>query len=612
MRELTDWAAHLDVAVSNMSRQRRILYFRSENRKIIRDAVNGSLALWERLGLPPTAEEDRYQQLVRNYQCFPMTQLFKPGGVLGSVKFREGVRSQTGERVPLIPRLATISDFQVFAERDRAQMVKAFLDCPELETSLLLIASPQVLIPDGFSNEIELIPDVFITQRDIFRKLRAQVRLEEQARKQEFYTDAELTKFAGAFVGLTGEQVDNVLTGMEGTLCPGLAEGVHLELIRKERQGEAGKDPAIRFIELPERETVAGLGNFTRWLSQRAEDFADPARARLQGTPAPKGVLLCGVPGTGKTAMARETARILNVPLIQFDISRIQGSKLGESEARLRRYLDRISAFGACVMLMDEIEKTFSVNDSTHEVKLAMLGLLLDWMQTRKANVLTFITANDISRLPPELLRDGRISGRFFAFMPMRDDLAAIMRLKLRPLIPSRLFNQELTALIQAPADPKDRLAQGLDLIAQDAVRQAERGEIRTPFLTGANMETLMEMTLRALREEKQPPYSAADFVRQMRACAASGAFIPQGQSNLADLVSMWLKAQQRQYQDVSDHTVLPFNRFKDGQFAENLPVPEGDYDRYFQKTLREEIEKSCRRAQEDEQLRQKALQRQA
>ena len=99
------------------------------------------------------------------------------------------------------------------------------------------------------------------------------------------------------------------------------------------------------------------MGNYSTWLDERKADFHDPIEAMRMGTPAPKGVLLCGVPGTGKTAAARETARRLGVPLIKFDISRIQTKDFGGSEERLRRYLDRISAFGSCVMLMDEIEK---------------------------------------------------------------------------------------------------------------------------------------------------------------------------------------------------------------------------------------------------------------
>lgn len=588
MTEQTDQIRHLDRAISNMSVRRRILYFQSENRHILEEVVNRCVTLWDRLEIAPPPEEDKYAWLVKQYKLFGLGELYKPNGVLGSIQLKTATKSSTGQQVTLTPSIVTLTDFQVYEETDRKRMVKVFLDAPALRGALLLISSPHILIPEGFSGEIELISDSFLSERDIFLMLREQVLGEGGL---SVGGERELQEAARQFVGLSSEQVRNVLEGIAGDAAEELHNGVYLSLIEKEKRAEVSKDATVRFIDVDPQESVAGLGNFTRWLKKRAGDFGDPAGAAKRGTPAPKGVLLCGVPGTGKTAMARETARILGAPLIQFDISRIQGSKLGESEARLRRYLDRISAFGSCVMLMDEIEKTFSVNDNTHEVKLAMLGLLLDWMQTRRANVLTFITANSITNLPPELLRDGRVSGRFFAFMPMRDDLTAIMRIKLRPLADHSMLNEDFATLVRDPNLPKSRLGEVFDRIAGDARSAKDKGEIRLPFMTGANLEVLIENTNRALLETRKPPYSLENYMEAMRVYAASEGFVPQGQSNLPDLVEMWIRAQERHYQDVSDQTVLPFNRFKDGKFMK-LPEPGSIYDQFFQETLKAEIEK--------------------
>lgn len=594
---MTDWVYNLDKAISNMGYHCRIIYFKSENRHIIEGAVNHSSALQAKLG--KSAADNLYQKLIDRKECIDLPQIYQKAGVSGTIK-------ESGER----PVAVTLTDFQVYSESDRNGMVKAFLDSKYLHHTILLISSPQILIPDGFSNEIEIISDMYISKNDIYQKLAAQVRMEEAGRGEKFFSDQELKNFTEVFVGLSVGQIDTILDSMRDGLCTGLRDGRHKDLIRRERLKEAEKDAAIKFIELEKQESVAGLGHYSEWLSKREKDFANPILARKNGTPSPKGVLLCGVPGTGKTAMARETARVLHVPLIQFDISRIQDSKFGASEIRLRRYLDRISAFGSCVMLMDEIEKIFSVNDSTHEVKLAMLGLLLDWMQYRTANVFTFITANNISKLPPELLRDGRISGRFFAFMPSRDDLAAIMRLKLSPLAETDILDQKFRSVIREKKDKNkdenkdkdDPLAKILDDIAVEAKEMGKKGTVRWPFMTGANMETLIEMTNRELRENEKVklPYDIGTYAKQMQECAASADFIPQGQSNMDDIVNMWIKAQKYQYQDVSGHTLLPFSAFKDGKFTTELHTG-NSYDGFMVEVLKEEIEKVCEKANEKE-----------
>lgn len=616
---MSDWAAYLDLKISNMDQNRRIIYFKSENRNIIEDAVDASGALQAKLGQGTSGEGSLFAHMTAHYDLIPLTWMYQAGGVAGTVKLLEGTEKDTGKKRKIVPKAVMITDYQVFGESDRSRMIKAFLDCGELQDSLMLISSPEVLIPDGFYNEIELVADQMITQNDIFERLRDRVRKEEEWRGigQDCCLSQEtIRKRAEEFVGLNGKQVDAILNAVQNQLCAALTpksgggddDYEVRRLIMQERRKEAEKDPAIRFIEVDKRESVAGLGNYIQWLDERREDFADPVRARKNGTPAPKGVLLCGVPGTGKTAMARQTAMMYGVPLIQFDLSRIQNSKFGESEAKLARYLDRISAFGSCVMLMDEVEKVFSVNDSTHEVKLAMLSQLLDWMQTRKGNVLTFITANNISKLPPELLRDGRISGRFFAFMPSRNDLAAILRLKLSALS-GEFFDREFKALLKKRPETeeereKDELAGIFDRIAQEARKKQKEGENRWPFMTGANLEVLVEMTNRAIRKNwKEPFCSFKAYADEMCRCAGLDSFVPQGQSNMADIVDMWLGAQKRQYQDVSSYSLLPFSKFQDGAFTQKL-TGGNEYDRFLIEVLEQEIKKVC----EKEKKKEKAL----
>lgn len=589
---MSDSIKNIDTIISKASNTCRIFYFVSERRDIIPLTIDGSEALFAKLErrcktLGVRSGASRFQSLKESGKCINLADVYESRTIKGSIRLPQGSE----------PVILYLADFQLFDPHIRNIMVKTFLDSDQLQNCLLLLSSTGIYIPDGLGNYIELIQDQYITKGDIQLLLTEQVRREETRRNNRYFTDQELGELAETFVGLSDLQVREVLEQLSGVLCTGLKQGRHLELIAREKEKEIAKDAAVKFLEVPQEESVTGLGNYSHWLDERKEDFSNPVQAARQGTPPPKGVLLCGIPGTGKTAAARETARVLNAPLIQFDISRIQTSSFGGSEDRLRRYLERISAFGKCVMLIDEIEKVFAVNDSTHEVKRAMLSLLLDWMQTRKANVFTFITANDISALPPELLRDGRISGRFFSFMPSRDDLCSILQLKLKGLLGSGLLSNEFQPLLTAPLCKENAFAKMFDGLAEQAKKDG-----RNLFMTGANLEALVEMTNRKMRTCSSGGYRVEMYLDTMKSCALSQSFVPQGQSNMTSIVKMWMDAQKRQYQDVSANSILPFHVFtEDGTFKQ---IEKGNaYDDYLRTVLKERIGKIMQEANAQKKL---------
>lgn len=590
---MSDAMKNIDRIISNMSNHSRIIYLKSERREIAQTVINESLALrakLERRGGRLEKQAD-FRSLRKDQKIMQLTDVYEETRLKGRIVLPKK-KEDSNEKI--VPMLLYVTDFQVFDHKSQAFMIKAFLDSSALENAYLLITSPMLRIPDGFGDYVTLVNDTYISENDIRQLLIEAIDKENVKRPKPIsFSKDDLDQFAKAFVGLSEKQVHNVLERMS-PLCTGLRDKEYLTYIQDEKKREIEKDPTVSFIEYSDKETVCGLGNYAAWLDARTTDFHDPFEAMRMGTPAPKGVLLCGVPGTGKTAAARETARKLGVPLIQFDISRIQTKDFGGSEERLRRYLERISAFGNCVMLMDEIEKVFSVDEGTHEVKMAMLGLLLHWMQTREANVFTFITANKISKLPPELLRDGRISGRFFAFMPSRDDLCDIIRLKLKSLAADGLFDSTFCNLLKNEAKWKDKkenpFAQMLDDIAKTA---EEKQNHRTIFMTGANIESLIEMTNREMRKENAAGgYTIKGYTEKMKECALSDSFVPQGQSNMNDIVNMWLAAQERQYQDVSANSILPFVKYnkQDGTFTEN--IKSNTYDDYMREVLMDRIKK--------------------
>jgi AAA+ superfamily predicted ATPase len=175
---------------------------------------------------------------------------------------------------------------------------------------------------------------------------------------------------------------------------------------------------------------VAGLANLKRWLAQRRGAFIGDAVA--MGLDAPKGVLLLGVQGGGKSLAAKAVAGAWHLPLLRLDFGALYDKWLGETERKLREALKFADTMAPCVLWMDEIEKGVAVgNGSDDGESRRLLGTLLTWMAERKSKVFMVATANDIEHLPPELIRKGRFDEIFFVDLPDVATRAEIFKLHL-------------------------------------------------------------------------------------------------------------------------------------------------------------------------------------
>jgi SpoVK/Ycf46/Vps4 family AAA+-type ATPase len=177
---------------------------------------------------------------------------------------------------------------------------------------------------------------------------------------------------------------------------------------------------------------VGGLEALKDWLRVRGRGFEPEARAF--GLDAPRGVLLTGVPGCGKSLVAKTLARTWGLPLVLLDPGAIYGSFVGESEARMRRALRTVEAMAPVVLWVDEIEKGFAASQRSGDggTSMRVLGSFLRWLQERPDGVFLVATCNDIGALPPELLRRGRFDEAFFVDLPDADERAEILALQLR------------------------------------------------------------------------------------------------------------------------------------------------------------------------------------
>lgn len=171
---------------------------------------------------------------------------------------------------------------------------------------------------------------------------------------------------------------------------------------------------------------VGGLGNLKDWIKQREAIFLNTEQTALDR---PKGLMLLGIQGGGKSLAAKSIAGLWGVPLLRLDMAALYNKYIGETEKNLSKSLKQAELMSPCVLWIDEIEKGLATSDSDDGTSRRILGTLLTWMAERKANVFIVATSNDVSQLPPELLRKGRLDEIFFVDLPgldVRKDIFSI------------------------------------------------------------------------------------------------------------------------------------------------------------------------------------------
>ena len=220
---------------------------------------------------------------------------------------------------------------------------------------------------------------------------------------------------------------------LRATLEDGRLDADDLPRVREAKAELLAEDGVLSLVptEAGGLDHVGGLETLKEWLALRGRGFSP--RAKSYGLDSPRGVLLIGVPGCGKSLVAKTLARTWEMPLVALDPGAIFGSFVGESEARLRRALNAIESMSPVVVWVDEIEKGFAASPSARDggVGQRVLGGFLRWLQERRGQVFLVATCNDVESLPPELLRRGRFDETFFVDLPGPVDREAILRLHL-------------------------------------------------------------------------------------------------------------------------------------------------------------------------------------
>jgi SpoVK/Ycf46/Vps4 family AAA+-type ATPase len=207
------------------------------------------------------------------------------------------------------------------------------------------------------------------------------------------------------------------------------------KLVMKEKANTVKKTGILEYFEAKQTvNDVGGLENLKEWLTMRSKAFSK--QARDFGLPMPRGILLVGLPGCGKSLSAKAASNILGVPLLRFDIGRVFGGLVGESESNMRTAIQTAEAVGSCVLWIDEMEKAFagmggsgSTDGGTSQ---RVFGNFITWMQEKTTPCFIISTVNRIEGLPPELLRKGRFDETFFVGLPSEKEREAILQIHIQ------------------------------------------------------------------------------------------------------------------------------------------------------------------------------------
>jgi hypothetical protein len=378
-----------------------------------------------------TAEEERAVAL-----CRAAAQTFGSGAaVWSSHRGLDPLAPSAREPLALLdavlaspaPLLAVLLDFHRALEDPRvARRLRDLAPRLSAEGRCLAVVAPRLALPEGLAHEVAVLRLPLPGEAELAAVLDSVVsglgaRPTPEARHRGVNAALGLSEAAARRAFLRALRRDAALGDPA------------IDSVLSDKKRSLASDLGLEMVEASERpEDLGGFESFKAWMSERALAFAPDARSF--GLPAPRGVLLLGVQGCGKSLAAKSAAARLGVPLVRLDLPRVLGAGEGAEES-LARALDAAQAIAPVALWVDEIEKGFagSAPGQGSDPRAArLLGSFSTWLQERRGAVFVVATANDVSRLPPELLRRGRFDELFFVDLPDQESRKAILAVHLR------------------------------------------------------------------------------------------------------------------------------------------------------------------------------------
>jgi MoxR-like ATPase len=418
-----------------------------------------------------TSEELRVQQMLNGIAAKRQKKLFEWSYSTGIVPAGTSIQSQKSRnpatKDPLAaldqvieqvePAIYLFKDFHPFLTKNNFAVTRKLKEIAlHLKNSFktIVLVSPVVEIPTELEKEVTVLNFPLPAREDLsdlLDKILADVKQLKQVAID--LDEAGRERLLQAALGLTLGEAENVFAKIIVKDQRLSAEDVNEVFAQK--QQIIRKSGLLEYYATSETfSNVGGLAMLKDWLNKRSVAFSDEARAF--GLPAPKGILLLGVQGCGKSLCAKAVASLWQLPLLRFDMGRMFGSLVGSSEENVRRAISVAESVAPAILWVDEIDKAFAGSQSSGGTDggtaARVFGTFLTWLSEKSAPVFVMATANDISQLPPELLRKGRFDEIFFVDLPIAEERREVFRIHLarRGRDPEQF---DLSALVDASKD---------------------------------------------------------------------------------------------------------------------------------------------------------------
>ncbi len=353
------------------------------------------------------------------------------------------------EKIPVtVPAVFILRDFHRFLDdvaiaRKLKNLARLFKSQPKN----IVIVAPQLQIPEELRETLTVLefplPSIAEIRTEITRLLATNLKpLDERI----------LDDVVRSCQGLSIERIRRVLARAIAT--HGELQADDIELILEEKRQTIRQTQILDFYPAREKiSDIGGLDNLKEWLLRRGSAFSE--KARQYGLPHPRGLLLVGIQGTGKSLTAKAIAHHWHLPLLRLDVGRLFAGLVGESESRTRQMIQLAEALAPCILWIDEIDKAFAGFDGRSDsgTTSRVFGTFITWLAEKTSPVFVVATANNIQSLPPEMLRRGRFDEIFFVGLPDQTERRSIFLLHLTRLRPHNLSIYDLDRLAYETPD---------------------------------------------------------------------------------------------------------------------------------------------------------------